>query len=442
MLKINQELKCEISNENVKVIQKLGEGGQGIVYLVEGMGGKKALKWYNTQQSTTEQKESIIKLIAKGAPKGSAGGRFVWPLDIVTAEDSDNFGYLMNLIDTSKFAELGEVWARLKPAPGMKTRCKISHLLANSYRQLHLEGYCYRDISSGNFMFNPQTGDVLISDNDNVGINNQSESQIQGTMEYMAPELILGKTRPSTRTDLHSLAVLLFQFWVWHHPFHGLQEYNIRSWDIPAKRKVYGEEPVFIFDPQNNKNNLPNDPAYDTPRRFWKLCPGPLKKLFVCAFTEGLCNPDKRVTEGEWQSVFIELHDCIVECPADKAENFWYENINELRCWYCGKLIDIPLRLAIKTPSLCNNIVMTKQTQLLERHINPYADETQRHNVIGQIVQNPDKPDVWGLRNMSQKTWQVEFADGTKKEVPPQKAVPLNPGVKVRFENAEGKFIR
>ena len=55
---------------------------------------------------------------------------------------------------------------------------------------LHLNGYCYRDISSGN-MVDPDTGDVLICDNDNVGINRQSDSQVDGTYEFMAPEVII-----------------------------------------------------------------------------------------------------------------------------------------------------------------------------------------------------------------------------------------------------------
>ena len=93
----------------------------------------------------------------------------------------------MERINTERYAELGEVWAHLKPVPGFSSLCAISYGLANSYRALHLSGHCYRDISPGNLMFDPQTGHVLICDNDNVGINRQSRCQVWGTMEYMAP---------------------------------------------------------------------------------------------------------------------------------------------------------------------------------------------------------------------------------------------------------------
>lgn len=443
MLTIGQNVTCEFSKEKLMVKKKLGEGGQGIVYLVEGKMGEKALKWHNNQQSTEEQKRSIRKLVMKEAPKGKSGKRFVWPIDLVTADNNSNFGYLMDVIDTREFAELGEIWAHLKPTPNMHTRCRISYELANSYRQLHLEGYCYRDISAGNLMFNPITGEVLICDNDNIGVNNQSSCQVFGTMEYMAPEIIMGKANPSTLTDLYSLAVLLFQFWIWHHPMHGEEEYKIRSWDLPAKKKVYGESPVFIFDPTDSRNNLPKDPEYDTPRRFWKHCPEPLKKLFIRSFTEGLHNPNRRVTEGEWQDAFLELQDCIVSCPNDRAENFWYEDLNKISCWYCKKDIDSPIRLELITSCGKRNVVITKNTKILLRHVDPYAEEEMGTSVIGEIVQNPNNPSLWGLKNVTENQWKISLADGSMREVPPQKAAPLAIGVTIGFENGTmGQFKR
>lgn len=433
MLNIGDELRCELTGEYVKVKKKLGEGGQGVVYLVEASGVFRALKWYNLQQSTEEQKLGIRSLLMKGAPKGEAGKRFLWPLDIVTKDDSENFGYLMNVIDKNKFAELGEVWAQLKTVPTRRSMCQISYKLANSYRQLHLEGYCYRDISSGNFMFNSDTGEILICDNDNIGINNQSKCQVVGTMEYMAPEIIKGEKTPSILTDLHSLAVLLFQFWIWHHPLHGEMEYKIRSWDLPAKKLVYGEDPIFIFDPENNNNRLPEDNEYDTPRKFWKLCPEPLKKLFIRAFTEGLHNPDRRVTEGEWQNVFMELEDGIMSCNHDRAENFWYKDAESINCWYCSKKLNDPVRLKLTTSSGVQNLVITKETKLLQRHINIYTEEENRNNIIGKIVQNPNNPSVWGLKNLTKEVWKVTFPDGVVKEVSYDRSVPLNMGIKVEF---------
>jgi serine/threonine protein kinase len=209
-LREGQKVKAETLHKTLTVQKKLGEGGQGEVYRVNDGHSYHALKWYNPEQSTEEQKEAIRYLVNKGAPQGDAGERFIWPIDLIIIDNSKQFGYLMPEIDTKRFAELGEVQAAKKPYPSLGALCEISYQIANSYRALHLCGYCYRDIAAGNVMFEPRTGNVLICDNDNIGINRQSKAQVWGTMEYMAPEVVRGEATPSTATDLHSLAVLLF----------------------------------------------------------------------------------------------------------------------------------------------------------------------------------------------------------------------------------------
>ena len=50
---------------------------------------------------------------------------------------------------------------------------------------------------------------------------------------------------------------------------------------------------------------------------------------------------------------------------------------------------------------------------------------------VAQIVQNPDKPEIWGIRNLTSKPWVATFIDGKHIEILPQKAVPLNLGLKL-----------
>ncbi len=453
-LKIGQTLKAETLNYTLSVQKKLGEGGQGEVYLVTDGQKDYALKWYKVEQATEEQKEAIRHLVNKGAPQGIAEQRFIWPIDIVTLdnesdydsmwlnmdedESEQQFGYLMPLIDTQRFAELGEVQAHLKPAPSLPILCEISYQIANSYRALHLSGYCYRDISAGNLLFDPQTGDILICDNDNVGINYESHSQVWGTMEYMAPEVVRGEADPSTQTDLHSLAVLLFNLWVWHHPLHGELEYQISVWDIPAKRRIYGETPVFIFDPTDKSNQLPNDPEYNTARQRWNYCPPELQNLFNRAFTKGLHNPSQRVTEGEWQRLFSQLKDGGISCPNCQAENLWWQGQAKLDCWHCQTTINIPPKLVFKYTSGQHIVLLTNKTELFQKHIIPNADTAK---LIGKVVQNPKNPNIWGIRNLTPSAWTATFPDGTMTEIPPQRAAPLKLGLKLNIEGVEAEIV-
>ncbi|MDD1703035.1 MAG: protein kinase [Methanoregula sp.] len=436
-----QKLKAEMLGTELFVIKKIGEGTQGEVYLVDSPQGKQTVKWYKPEQATPEQRTAIQYLVRTGPPYGTAGKRFIWPLDLVTNEGSKQFGYLMTLIDTQQFAELGEVWAHLKPVPNISALCEISYQLANSYRALHLSGHCYRDISAGNLMFNPKTGDVLICDNDNVGVNRQSRCQVWGTMEYMAPELIRGESDPSTVTDLHALAVLLFYVWVWHHPFHGEMEYRYHCWDIPAKKQVYGTGPVFVFDPENPKNRLPHDPDYAIARTRWELCPPELKNMFIRAFSEGLTNPGRRVTEGEWQNLFHTLKDTLVNCPNCHAENFAGADSTGNMCWHCRHEYPSPPFLLIRRPGGNGTLALTIGTKLLSRHLASAALNGDGSQVIGSIVPHPTISGAAGIRNLSSADWEVTFPDGSVSVVPPGRAVPLNPQTSITIDGVSCTII-
>ena len=433
-LAVGQTLHAELLGTTLSVIKKIGEGTQGEVYLVDGPQGFQTVKWYKPEQATPDQRTAISYLVRTGPPYGAAGKRFIWPLDLVTAEGLQQFGYLMTRIDTQRFAELGEVWAHLKPVPGLGALSEISYQLANSYRALHLSGHCYRDISAGNLMFDPKTGDVLICDNDNVGVNRQSRCQVWGTMEYMAPELIRGESDPSTETDLHALAVLLFYVWVWHHPFHGTMEYQYHCWDIPSKKQVYGFSPVFVFDPDNPANRLPEDPDYAVARKRWELCPPELKALFIRAFTDGIRNPGRRVTEGEWQSLFLFLKDRLVPCSSCHAENFADTTRPDFSCWHCHRRIASSPFLQICRPGGNSCLVLTPGTTLRARHIAPGSGMDDGSHAIGRVVPHPSIPGAAGLRNLSEGTWQAAFPEGTTTDVPPGKAVPLNPKTSITID--------
>jgi DNA-binding helix-hairpin-helix protein with protein kinase domain len=433
-LAIGQCVKAELSGAELHVIRKLGEGTQGEVYLVEGPQGYHAVKWYKAEQATNDQRAAVLYLVRTGPPFGAAGRRFVWPLDLVTREGSGQFGYLMTRIDTKRFGELGEIWAHLKPVPNFSALCEISYQLANSYRALHLSGHCYRDISAGNLMFDPVMGDILICDNDNVGVNRQSRCQVWGTMEYMAPEIIRGSADPSTQTDLHSLAVLLFYLWVWHHPFHGEMEYRFHCWDIPAKKKVYGETPVFVFDPANPANRLPADPDYSTARERWEFCPADLRDTFIRAFTDGLHDPDRRVTEGEWQNLFSAIKDRLISCPACRAENFIGSEGKAPSCWHCHKPLVSPPFLHIQRPSGEMTLALSAGTTLRRRHISLSPANDDGSAIVGTVVLHPTIPGAAGIRNSTTTPWHVAFPDGNKATVPPGRALPLNPGTTITID--------
>jgi eukaryotic-like serine/threonine-protein kinase len=244
----------------------------------------------------------------------------------------------------------------------------------------------------------------------------------------------------STDTDLHSLAALLFNLWVWHHPLHGLMEYQFRSWDLIAKTKVYGKDPVFIFDPVDARNALPNDPEYQIAGKRWRDCPPSLQALFTKAFTTGLKEPSRRVTEGQWQDLFLQLKDGTIFCLSCKAENLWDATSPVPRCWHCKQPVTVPPRLVLHHVRGAHYLVLGTDTKLLGRHLHPLSEEGAAE-VLGQVVQNPANPRIWGIRNLTKSPWQAVLPDGTSKEYAPQIAVPLNPGIKLTIAGIVAEIV-
>ena len=85
--------------------------------------------------------------------------------------------------------------------PSFYTLCRTAFNLTRGYQKLHAMGAKYQDISFGNLFFNPDNGDVLICDNDNVSFDNSKPGGVLGTPGFMAPEIVRGEKRPSKDTD-------------------------------------------------------------------------------------------------------------------------------------------------------------------------------------------------------------------------------------------------
>lgn len=221
LLKPGTILASESGNK-YKVISLLGAGGQGEVYDVELNGKHYALKWYFKHMATQEQKGILDNLVAKGAPDDS----FLWPQDLIFNKLGESFGYIMPL-RPKNFKSIVDMMKR-RAEPSFYALCRAAYNLTNGYQKLHTMGYSYRDISFGNLFFDPNTGDVLICDNDNVSANGKDDSAVYGTPRFMAPEIVLGKAKPSRNTDLYSLAVLLFYMFMMGHPLEGKLEADIK----------------------------------------------------------------------------------------------------------------------------------------------------------------------------------------------------------------------
>lgn len=418
------------SSQRYKVLSFLGAGGQGEVYDVECNGKHYALKWYFEHMATKEQKAILDNLISRGAPDTT----FLWPQDLIFKKIGESFGYVMPL-RPKNYKSIVDMMKR-RAEPSFYTLCRAAYNLTNGYQKLHTMGYSYRDISFGNLFFDPDTGDVLICDNDNVSANGKDDSAVYGTPRFMAPEIVIGKAKPSRNTDLYSLSVLLFYMFMMGHPLEGKLEADIRCMDIHAMNRLYGTNPVFIYDPAN-KTNRPVKGYQDNVIIYWDVYPRVIRNLFTKSFTDGLTYPNKRVTEKQWLDAFANLMTGIMTCPDCGAEVFFDEHKMAIgvghSCWNCGRLLQPPVSIVIGK----NRILLRKNVKLYSHSI--YGDYDM-DTVVGEVVQNPNNPSLWGIKNESKDNWTYIRADGQQIPVAVGKSAAIAKDAKIGFGQLTGEF--
>jgi serine/threonine protein kinase len=408
----------------------LGSGGQGEVWLAQMDGRPVAVKVYHLHTATPAQRAVIERLVEKGPP----AKYFLWPVALVEDPAVGSYGYVMDLRE-KRFRSLEDFMAR-RIEPTFRALLTASWQLADGFLRLHSQGLCYRDISFANVFFDPTIGDVRICDNDNVDVSGTESGAVLGTQRFMAPEVVRREAVPSDQTDRYSLAVLLFYMLMGGHPLDGEREASIRCLDVPALEKLYGFQPLYIFDP-NDHSNRPRPGVHDNPLAFYPLYPPQIRDLFMRSFTEGLHYPAKRVRESEWRKAFARAVDSILPCGSCRAENFY--DADALRsqgagaCWSCRKTLTLPPRIRIGD----DVVILSRETRLYGYHIGTVNDDG---SPIAEVSQNPNNPAVLGLRNMTAEAWTLTRPDGSIVDVPPGRSAPIVSGNKINFGLATGEI--
>lgn len=418
-----QKIKVASGGE-LTIIQKLGEGGQGVVYKVEYNGKELALKWYFSNKLSDPDRfyRNIQNNIAKGAPTSA----FLWPLEI-TEYFEGSFGYLMEL-RPKEYKDFSLFLLAKEKFSGIPTIINAALNITNGFRELHRSGFSYQDLNDGNFFVNPKTGDVLICDNDNVAEYGDALG-IAGKCRYMAPEVVTGKKKPDIHTDRFSLAVVLYLLLFLNHPLEGKRT-MCPCLTEELERKFYGTEPVFVWDSKNDINR-PVRGVHVNEIKFWQVYPKFIRDTFEEAFShEAMVGTDTehRVNEKKWQEVFTKLRDCLAMCTCG-GETFIDVDSTSCKCINCGKEIQRPMVMKVKK----FNVVIQPHKKIYSCHTIHDSDDFKE--VTGEIVTSRQDSSIIGLKNNSDKTWTAILPNGATKQYTKEQVIKLGRGLKINFGN-------
>ena len=408
--------------EPITIDSYIAGGGQGDVYKVTYAGEKKALKWY--KPGALKDPNAFYENLKKNTEKGSPDKAFLWP-EAVTEKTEGSFGYIMNLRPDG-YNELTNVLVTSGGGgfSSFKAVVEAGIKIVSAFRILHVRGYSYQDMNSGNFFINPKSGDVLICDNDNVAPNG-IYTGIVGTPQYMAPEIVMGKATPDTHTDEFSLAVVLFMLLCASHPLEG------EHWIVPCltpdiEKRLYGSDALFIFDPED-ASNRPVKGVHNNVLRRWDFLPQYLKDVFLDAFShEAVTNPNKRIKELNWLKALVRFQSDIVRCPSCGNEIF-ITDASSTCCDRCSQLYKVQHTLKLYEYS----VTAAKNTRIYKCQLGVCnADEAL--TPVGLVVAKPDNPEMLGFRNMSKTIMIGTTLSGKVNQVKPGEVIPLKTGINIK----------
>lgn len=411
--------KVHLTNGGTCTVKKeLGRGGQGIVYLVDYNGKEYALKWY-----LSSYPDAFYSNIERNAKAGSPSPSFLWP-EAVTEREYGSFGYLMKLRPKG-YEEVGAFMLAKVRFASVDALLEAALEICTSFQLMHIRGLSYQDLNDGNFFINPQTGHVLICDNDNVAPNGVNMG-ILGKAGFMAPEIVEGDTLPNIYTDYFSLAVTLFILFYLNRPFDGAFALSCPCMNEAAEHKLNGRGEVFIMDPTNNSNR-PVRGVHDNVIKRWGAFPKILQDEFIKTFSkEAILTPQKRTMPRRWQDIIVQMRSLYVTCPVCGKKTF-VNGETPCKCQDCDKLLSKPL--IIKSGKY--QIPLVPEQKLYACQV---SLENDYDTVVGEVIRNKMDPKKWGLRNESKVTWTVMLPDGvTIKNIAPHEGMPAIPGCKIRF---------
>ena len=209
------------------IIEHLGSGGMGDVYLAEDtrLGRKVALKVLSAELTKDQDR---VRRFQREARAASALNH----PHIVTIHDigESAVGHFIAM-EYVKGQTLGDRISQ-RPVP-VKEIIEISIQVADALDAAHQEGIIHRDIKPSNISIN-ERGQVKVldfglakrlmaqppTDSNAISQHQTLEGTVLGTPKYMSPEQALGK-EVDHRTDIFSLGVLLYQLTTGQLPFAG-----------------------------------------------------------------------------------------------------------------------------------------------------------------------------------------------------------------------------
>ena len=211
-----------------KVLDRLGKGGMGEVYVAEDGKLKRRVALKVLPEEVARDPVRLDRFQREAESIAALNHPNI--VTIYSIEEADGIRFLtMELVE-------GETLIQLIPSDGMDVESflRFSAPVAEALSAAHEKGIIHRDLKPGNIMVS-HGGRIKVldfglaklmrddSDPDSSRMETRAHTEdgiVLGTMPYMSPEQIQGK-RLDHRSDIFSLGIIFYEMITGRRPFHG-----------------------------------------------------------------------------------------------------------------------------------------------------------------------------------------------------------------------------
>ncbi len=213
----------KVVRQKYKIVQKLGQGGMGAVYLGEqvGIGHRVALKFLKSEFSADAE------IARRFLNEAKSYARVAHPNAVILHDfGQDEEGSLFIAMEYCEGVDLKRILAqqkRLSIGEAIELCLQVADVLGHA----HQKGVVHRDLKPENIMvrrgmrgLHAKVLDFGIARLLNEGTQMTIAGSIAGTPRYMSPEQVEGQ-EVDLRADIYSLGIVLFECLTGRQPFDG-----------------------------------------------------------------------------------------------------------------------------------------------------------------------------------------------------------------------------
>jgi DNA-binding helix-hairpin-helix protein with protein kinase domain len=427
-------------------------GGEGSLYFTTD--NKYAVKIY---KKVAPDKPRLLQMVIDlGRNLGDDEQFLAWPLGVIDKMDGQAacgvatrfvpykplYHYIYSPKDVEKQFRDGRSWLEY---------LKLARGTAAALRAVHGKGIAHGDVHLKNFLANPVNGEVVMIDLDGVVVKGFLPPQVKGMPGFIAPEVVMNKSKPEELTDRHSLAVLVLWILLFRNVMRSQTTYDPDDQEHDDLLS-YGQHAAFSENPNDRSNWVPRigTPLFRSGVLSYRALTPKLQELTERALIQGLHDPQKRPQAAEWERALAEAYDVLISCATCRQSYFyqyWLQPPPRRQCPFCGATTRQPFpAVAELMDTAARGVHVPARTIAMYHGLPLFADVIESRNVppftrkgvaiVGQTAWDANEG-VHRLLNNSDTPW-LAIA-GASGSIGRGTSVPLRRGLLLSF--GDGKRL-